>query len=377
MSTAIAPAATLRTAVEQAARYAADGERARSLHPDVVTALTEAGFPALFVPAGRGGAAGRFADALEMIASVGEACASAAWCAALQAAHGRLAAHLPEAGQADLWRDGPDVSVSAAVVPPAGTLAPAPGGYRLSGRWNLASGVDHARWVLLATLDPAGGAGCQRILAVPREDVRVDDNWNNSGLRATGSHSLTVDDVFVPEHRTMLRDILVTGRREDAGAARCHRIPFPLVASLLFAAPALGAARGALRSWTELTLTRVGADGRPALQDATAQQVLARSSAEIDAAQLLLERAAHRADDAPLDDLPVAANQRDAAVALDMLVGAVERLFRSAGARAQSDDCALQRMWRDIHAVAGHAAVQIAPAAAAYASRLLARHEAD
>ncbi|MFE6159637.1 acyl-CoA dehydrogenase family protein [Streptomyces sp. NPDC056486] len=347
------------------ARYAAESEQARTLHPAVADAVVRAGFARHFVPAEFGGATGTFAELLDAVAVVGEGCTSAAWCAALQAAHGRLAAHLPRQGRADLWESGPDTPIAAAVVPPAGELTATPGGYLLTGRWDFASGVDHARWILLAAPEPADGGHRQRILAVPRADFSIHDTWRNSGLRGTGSHSVTVDATFVPEHRTVTREALAAGR-EEKDAARCHRIPYTLVASLIFAAPALGAARGALRAWTALAAGRTTAGGGRFFDDAVAQQTLALSSAEVDAAYLLLRRAAERADQAPLDDLPVALNMRDAVVAVEMLVGAVERLIRSGGARAQVDGEPLQRFWRDVHALAGHGALRLQPAAAAY-----------
>ncbi|CAL9636004.1 acyl-CoA dehydrogenase family protein [Streptomyces sp. enrichment culture] len=362
----------IQDAAARAARHARESEQSRTLHPAVADALLLAGFARHFVPAEFGGAVGTFAEILDSVARVGEGCTSAAWCAALQAAHGRLAAHLPGQGQADLWAEGPDTPVAAAVVPPAGELTTARGGYRLTGRWGFASGVDHAHWILLAAPEVGATGHQQRILAVPRADFSIHDTWHNSGLRGTGSHSVTVDDAFVPEHRTVLRDALAAGRTGE-GVARCHRIPYTLVASLIFAAPALGAARGALRAWTALAADRVTAGGGRRLDDALAQQVLARSAAEVDAAHLLLRRAADRADQAPLDDLPVALNMRDASVAVEMLVGAVERLFRNGGTRAQADGEPLQRFWRDVHALAAHGALQLPPAAAAYGQFVAAR----
>ncbi|MBT2399303.1 acyl-CoA dehydrogenase family protein [Streptomyces sp. ISL-100] len=362
---ALTRAAWAHHAAAQGARYATESEQARTLHPAVAETLVQDGFARYFVPVGFGGTAGTFAELLDAVALVGEGCTSAAWCAALQAAHGRLAAHLPHQGQADLWGSGADIPIAAAVVPPAGELTPVPGGYLLTGRWNLASGVDHAHWILLAAPERADGDHRQWILAVPRADISIHDTWRNSGLRGTGSHSVTVDAAFVPEHRTVLREALAAGRDEE-GAARCHRIPYTLVASLIFAAPALGAARGALRAWITLAAGRTTAGGGRFLEEAVAQDALVRSSAEIDAAHLLLRRAAERADQAPLDDLPVALNMRDAAVAVEMLVGAVERLFRSGGARAQAEGEPLQRLWRDVHALAGHGALQLPLAARAY-----------
>ncbi|MEV7566211.1 acyl-CoA dehydrogenase family protein [Streptomyces tanashiensis] len=363
-------AAHLRAA---AARHAEEAERTGRLHPEVLGAMTAAGLARHFVPRRWGGTAGRFAELLDTVAGVGAACASTAWCAVLLAAHGRLAAHLPSEGQRDLWGDSPDVRVAAAIVPPAGRLVRAPGGWSLSGEWAFASGVEDADWVLLASLDHSGGgAPAYRVLAVPREEVGVHGGWDAVGLRATGSHAVTIDGVFVPEHRTFLREALVAGVT-GADAAPCHRVPYQLVAGLLFAVPALGAARGALDAWTGLVGPRRLPDGRPLTGDPAVQQTLARCSAEIDAARLLLEAAAARADDVAgaavgRRDTAAALNQRDAAVAVDLLAGAVERLMRTGGARGLLAGGGLERAWRDIHAIAAHAALQPAPAAAAYAA---------
>ncbi|WP_317452078.1 MULTISPECIES: acyl-CoA dehydrogenase family protein [unclassified Streptomyces] len=410
-----------------ATRHAEETERSGRLHPEVVAALTDAGLARHFVPRRWGGTAGTFTGLLDTIAGVGAACASTAWCGVLLAAHGRLAAHLPAEGQRDLWGDSPDTRIAAAVVPPAGRLTRVPGGWRLSGEWAFASGIEHAEWVLLASLDHTGtGAPAYRVLAVPRERVRVKETWDAVGLRATGSHSVVIDEaeaVFVPERRTFLRETLMSGAREAAEPGRapapCHQVPYPLVAALLFAAPALGAARGALDAWTVLTGLRRLPDGRPLTQDPVAQQTLARCAAEIDAAWLLLRAAAVRADEwggagtsggtgvgygaaagagagagagavsgvgvsggsgsgsgvgsgvgsgGDAGVLATALNQRDSAVAVDLLVGAVERLMRSGGARGLISGGGLERAWRDLHAIAAHAALQPAPAAAAYAA---------
>ncbi|MFI8764295.1 acyl-CoA dehydrogenase family protein [Streptomyces sp. R-07] len=351
-----------------AARHAEEAERTGRLHPETVEAMTAAGLPRHFVPRAWGGTAGGFAELLDTVAGVGTACASTAWCAVLLAAHGRLAAALPAEGQRDLWGDTPDARVAAAIVPPAGRLARAPGGWTLSGEWAFASGVEHADWILLASLDHSGdGAPAYRVLAVPRERVRIRETWDAVGLRATGSHSVAVDEVFVPEHRTFLREALVAGVA-GPDAAPCHRVPYQLVAGLLFAAPALGAARGALEAWTVLVGLRRLPDGRPLTDDPVVQQTLARCSAEIDAARLLLEAAAARADAPAPGPTAAALNQRDAAVAVDVLTGAVERLMRTGGARGLIAGGGLERAWRDIHAIAAHAALQPAPAAAAYAA---------
>ncbi|ARP71426.1 hypothetical protein LK07_18540 [Streptomyces pluripotens] len=368
MTTALPAPPLAPTAVTAlAGQHAHTTEEIGRLHPDVVGALPAAGFARHFVPRRWGGRAGGFTELVNAVAAVGEACTSTAWCSALLAGHARLAAHLPEQAQAELWAHSPDTAIAAAVVPPAGQLTRTPGGWRLTGRWSWASGVEHADWILLATEEerPTRPPAC-RILLLPRRDVRVHHTWDSVGLRGTGSHSVTVANAFVPEHRSCLRDTLLTGV-PDADAAPCHRVPYPLVAALLFCAPGLGAARGALDAWTALSHER----GGPA--DTAAQQTFARCSGDIDAAALLLEAAAQRADRAALtppaafEPGTAARNQRDAAHAADLLTGAVERLFRTAGVRALARTSPLQRAWRDLHAVAAHATLQPGRAAAAYA----------
>ncbi|MGF7236716.1 MAG: acyl-CoA dehydrogenase family protein, partial [Frankia sp.] len=54
-------------------------------------------------------------------------------------------------------------------------------------------------------------------------------------------------------------------------------------------------------------------------------------------------------------------------LAVEFLVGAVDRLFHVTGTRGQASSHGMQRMWRDIHAAASHAALQFEPAAIGYA----------
>ncbi|MDN0193475.1 oxidoreductase [Streptomyces sp. S.PNR 29] len=351
----------LSALTETARRDAAVAEARRALTADVAGALTRAGFPRHFVPRRQGGGAGEFAPLVAGAAAVGEACASTAWCAALFAAHGRLAAYLPPEGQHELWAEGPDVRIAAAVVPPQGDAVAVDGGWRLDGEWRPASGVDHADWILLASWTHRDGEPEHRVFAVPRSAVTVVDTWHSSGLRGTGSNTVRCEGVVVPEHRTYTLDALL---RPQSGAARCHAVPYPMVAALIFAAPLLGVARGALRAWTG---ERVAAKHpHPATHT-----VLAQASARIHSAGLLLDGAAERADRGEITPLSVAENRRDATTAATLCREAVDALFHASGLRAQSPDNTVQRAWRDATAIAGHAALDADAAARAYAEAVL------
>ncbi|MFI9205647.1 oxidoreductase [Streptomyces sp. NPDC053048] len=362
------PLAALNPLVALTERSVTDVERLHRLTPELAEAITDAGFARHFVPRRWGGTAGTFTAALWAVAAVGETCASTSWCAALYAAHGRLAAYLPEAAQYELWGDTPDVRIAAAVVPPAGEATATDGGWRLAGRWSYASGVDHAHWILLSSLTGTGAERVVRVFALPRAAVEVLDTWRNAGLKGTGSHVVVVDDAFVPGHRTFTLPDLA---RTDPGAARCHAIPYQLVAGLQFAAPVLGAAHAALRNWTAGVAARRGPDGSPASPTAGARRTLALASAEIHAAGLMLEAAAHRADAAEVTPVTVAENVRDASAAVHQCATAVGRLMKAAGARAQAEGDPLQRRWRDVTAAAAHGALGFEAAADHYAQAVL------
>lgn len=408
----------LAAARAQAAAAAATADHDRRLAPQTAEALTDAGFARHFVPRRWGGPEGEFAALVEAAAAVAEGCPSAAWCGMLWAAHSRFAAFLPRQGQREIWGASPDVRIAAAVMPPSGTAVPVGDthgeggiGWRVSGEWHTVSGVGDSDWVLLGAWehrrpddgpgedpeeDPDGGpqegdgdgdrgergargggngtAGPRwsRVFAVPAAEagLTVRDTWDSVGLRGTGSGSVVANRVFVPRHRSFRFADLLSGTGAPDVRARCHTVPAQLAGGLMFAAPALGAARGALRVW--IGWAAGGPPGGPANRDsASVRETLVRASAEIDAAGLLLVEAARRADTDPVTDLLVARNQRDAAIAADLLVTAVERLLRTGGAHARDGSGELSRLWRDVHTVAAHGVLRLEPAAVAYAAAAL------
>ncbi|MBA6437029.1 hydrolase [Streptomyces sp. GMR22] len=354
-----------------AAKRAAGAETERRLTPDVVESVIGAGFARHLVPARWGGSAGGFAELLQAVVRLGESCTSTAWFASLAAGVARLAAYLPLAGQHDIWAQGPDTIVVGALAP-MGSAEPVSGGWRVRGRWSYVSGVGHSRWALVCARVVSATAQ-PRFFAVPRASYGIVDTWFNTGMRATGSNTLTLDDVFIATTHSVALDELTTGLAPEAKAP-CHRVPLKAANGLTLAAPLLGAARGALGRWTSLERAKreapaASVSGAP---DRTAYELTqARAEAEIDAAELLLERAAGVADSGRADPLLAARNARDCSLAAEMLAVAVDRLLRSAGSRGQSETEDLQRFWRDVNSGAGHAALQFPAAAAAYV-RLLA-----
>lgn len=355
---------------ETAARHAVEAEDRRRLHPEAMEAVLAAGFARHFVPVDQGGRAGTFAELTRAVTTVGAACTATAWCASLAANLARMAAYLPAEGRAEVWADGPDTLVVGSLSP-FGRAERVEGGYRLSGRWPYISGVDFSSWALLCGTIAGDGGSVPAVFAVPRPAYSVKDDWDSVGMRGTGSNTVVVDDTFVPAARVFLRADLLAGRPVDATAA-CHTVPLEAANGLSFVTPMLGAARGTQQAWSTYVAEKVralaGRTGVPGPSREAYADMLARSVAEIDSAQLLLERCAGIADrGADVDALHRTQNLRDCSFAAQLLVSAVDRLFRSSGTSGQLTTRPIQRFWRDVNSASTHIALQFEAAAGAYA----------
>ena len=358
---------TLVELARLAAASAARTDQERRVPPEIVEALAAAGFFRWSVPKSHGGDAASFTDLTAAVTEVSRHCPATGWLASLFGHSGRYVACLPEKGREEVWAEGPDARV-VSVVKPLGQAVREDGGWRLSGEWTYASGVEYSDWALLAgpAQGPSSDGGPPLFFAVPRRDYTYEDTWHTLGMRGTGSHDIRLDDVFVPDYRTCSRGDAMLGRTAEGEDLYA---PTLAVNGLTFVAPALGAALGAL----EVALPVVGrpAVGPRAASGQAYQVAYARAAGEIDAARLLLERTAATADEGLLAPDLVQRGRRDSALALELITAAVDALARTGGTRGQADDHPLQRYWRDVRSVSGHAVVQFEQAGVAYTQSLV------
>ena len=82
------------------------------------------------------------------------------------------------------------------------------GGYRVTGRKIFCSGAPAGGLMMTTAVvdDPADGPTVLQI-AVPTnaQGVKVENDWRALGMRGTGSHDISFDDVFVPDAAVALR----------------------------------------------------------------------------------------------------------------------------------------------------------------------------
>lgn len=158
-----------------------------------VELLKQAGVFRTFTPTRYGGLEVDPASFFGGIMNVAEADSSAAWIAGQLNCHSFEIALMDERMQDEFWGSSPDTCASSSYAP-IGNAAAVQGGYVLNGTWTFSSGVDHAQWVIL-------GGGIRNYV-VPVSDVVIDHaSWDVQGLKGTGSKSVTLRNVFVPDYR--------------------------------------------------------------------------------------------------------------------------------------------------------------------------------
>jgi 3-hydroxy-9,10-secoandrosta-1,3,5(10)-triene-9,17-dione monooxygenase len=304
-----------------------------------------------------------FADT---IVEVSRASGSAGWVAGVIGVHPWQLALFSEKAQQEMWCDDPSTMHSSSYAP-VGKVTPAPGGYRLSGRWSFSSGCDHCHRVNLGAI-----AGFREIGPITVPDFRsfllyagqyrIIDNWHTSGAKGTGSKDIVVDDVFVPEYRTQSHvdyffDLPLPGWELNDGPL--YRMPWSVLFNYALAASVFGTAVGYVETWTALTSERVAIDGTAFRDDALTQHRLALASHDIDSAIALMHSDLQEAWDSSVVGVPVPRDRRASmrfhANNSAAIVGrTVNELHHGASGRSIFSDHALQRGYQDVQGFLGH-----------------------
>jgi 3-hydroxy-9,10-secoandrosta-1,3,5(10)-triene-9,17-dione monooxygenase len=203
-----------------------------------------------------------------------------------------------------------------------------------------------------------------RIFLVHKNDYRIRDTWNAAGLRGTGSNDVEVIDAFVAEALTIGVDELAGGPTPGSGVNPnpLYALPVFSLFPFVLSGVALGNAQACLDDYVETATHRASTYNRAKLGDMQSTQIkIAEASAKIDAARLIMRSSCIDAMvDARRGDIPGMAAKtklrRDGAFAVNLCTEAVSMLFAASGARGLFTTGALQRQFRDAHAINSHLA---------------------
>ena len=339
---------------------ARDAEINRAVPGETFEQFTEEGFFRIHQPERFGGSGWDIAMMVRLGAELGQGCGSSCWIFSnLAVQNWILGMNKPEA-QEDVWGVNPLALIASSFPAKGGKVERADSGLIANGLWSFASGVDFADWNNMQVfVPPKNGEGPpeHRFALVPKADYDVVDDWYSPGLAGTGSRSIRLDNVFIPEHRTVPSTELMGGPSPGSviNPGALYRVPPLTLGTKVFAAPALGIAKGALALIEEDVGGRNTVGNSPMAELATAQMRVAEAGAEIEAAEaLLLKDCSDAMATAQMGDVPVlddrARWRRNNAFAVQLCVRAVERLNPLVGARGLTPENDFLRMFRDVHA---------------------------
>jgi alkylation response protein AidB-like acyl-CoA dehydrogenase len=203
-------AAALRSVIRT---YHAELEREQRLPKALVEQFHAAGFYRLVRPRELGGLQADPLTYLRVVELLAEGAGSVGWNVCNNNIAQLVTLGLPDEGVQEIYGHGRDVAIAGTAVQGGGQAVPVDGGYRVTGRWPFGTGCQESGWMLgsFQILDggelrrsPDGASVHWRGVFARSEAQIVEGSWDVSGLRATGSFDWTVDDVFLPERRTMV-----------------------------------------------------------------------------------------------------------------------------------------------------------------------------
>jgi len=193
--------------------YHEEIEREQRLPKALVEQFHAAGFYSLVIPRQLGGLQVDPLTYHRVVELLAEGAGAVGWNLANNSIGQLVTLGLPDEGVREIYAQAPDTVIAGTAVQGGGTAVPVDGGYRVTGRWRFGSGCQESAWMLgsFQILDgdqprqSADGRSAYWRGVFPRSEAHVvEGSWDVSGLRATGSFDWTVEDVFLPERRTMV-----------------------------------------------------------------------------------------------------------------------------------------------------------------------------
>jgi 3-hydroxy-9,10-secoandrosta-1,3,5(10)-triene-9,17-dione monooxygenase len=268
-----------------------------------------------------------------------------------------------------IFAPGASVRICGSIGPRRARTRRVAGGYVIEdGLWTYNTGFYHAQWDQLGIplVNDAGELIGRGAALLPASDVTPLDDWDTIGLRGTGSTSVTVKDVFVPDER-----IASMGRNLQDDYAATHlldvpayRTPLVPTLALRLVCPMVGMAKAAVELLTERIGTRGIAFTTYEKQDeaAVTHLQIGEATAKIDAAESVIRQAIRLLEAGTERRERISVEQRariwrDAAFASQLIWEAVDRLAGASGTAFVNRTGPMNRIWHDVRVATMHGAL--------------------
>ena len=347
---------------------AKETEEIRRIPEATMNELKEAGLFKLLRPERYGGYETNMKTYADIIVEISRGCGSTGWIVALCAIRELMVAEsFSEKTHQEIFGSNEDDVLFAGVYEPRKCIArKVEGGYLVEeGFWMFCSGSLHATWGYfgMPILDEQGEIVDQILMTLPFSEMEIMDDWHTMGLKGTGSNSVKMNNVFIPDHRCTSFVEALDGNFEST-----HLRTIPLYNTALFPAlilslglPGLGLVKQALEFFQEALPNRKAAHiGVEYIRDAASTHALiADASLKIDSASMHYYRVAEDLDTWAesgkyMDRQARVRALADIGYANQMCKEALDLLLLGSGSGYVYEGHPLQRIFRDFMTLYSH-----------------------
>lgn len=231
---------------------AKETEEIRRIPESTIKELKESGLFYILRPKQFGGYQTNIRTYTDIVTEISRGCGSTGWVVALCCLRELMISEsFSEKTHQEIYGSSDDIVFAGVFEPRKIKVKKVEGGYIIEeGYWPFCSGSLHATWGYfgMPIVDEDGNNVDQGLITLPMSQVEIADDWNVMGLRGTGSNSIYMKDVFVPDHHVVSFTAAIDGKFQSD-----HFRDIPLYNTALFPAlamsigvPGLGMAKAAL-----------------------------------------------------------------------------------------------------------------------------------
>jgi 3-hydroxy-9,10-secoandrosta-1,3,5(10)-triene-9,17-dione monooxygenase len=358
---------TVRSLRPQLRADQADTEQRGTYSQEIHERFLEAGLYKLLQPKAFGGYEVSVASFYAVVSEIARGCPSTAWCFCLGSAHSlQLGSYWPIEVQEEIFDDKGYFIAPLSSSPRGVAVEPTQGGYYIGGKWRYSSGAPYStHFIGTINIPAADGGTTEAWFIVPRDEYDVLDDWGGIiGMRGSGSNSVSMDRVFVPERfvvETTFKDSLSGATPGSASHGNSlYAGPFNAFAVGEVSAVAVGLGYAVLDEYERIIRTSKApdrTDGTLRVQHADWRRTLGVAMANVDAAAAIsthngelygmyAERSVTGVESFSAER---SLRLRNANVVLQrMIFDSTYSLLRTAGSSTLIDGQRMQRYFRDI-----------------------------
>ena len=338
------------------AEHRSDFDSNGRLPDDLFAQLATLGLFRLLLPSPLGGPGLSALEFMDVVEAASALDGTIGWLAGNGGGMARVGAFLPPESAREIFDDPSAFVVSSTAA--VGRAVRVPGGYSVTGRWPFGSGSPHGTWFSpLCGVEEDGEATGELIFVLaPRKDVLLHDNWQVSGLCATGSVDFELVEAFVPDR------FAHAFQPQPTQPGTLYRLPTRSIYSWTVATVPLGIAAGAINDFAEFAgSTKRRGDSVPPAERELVQSQLGQVQARTSASRAYLRSTMSALLEGVEAGSSLEASRVDFRLACTFAsqsaLWAIDLVTEMAGTVAILRSSTLERRERDARAAAKHVAV--------------------